>query len=229
MAESQEFHLKVPYYGPPIPPSQTPSRNCPKPLKCNFDAYSLLCTITKIITIFLITIGIIVLALWLIYQPQSIKIYADSAELSTFSISLVDNKSLLAYDLAVNFTFRNPNRKYSIYYERIEARALYAGYQIGSIGYPPLRQQRKDSMPVIARFDGRTATEAADSYNREKAEGFFHVRVKMYVTVRLKMIVIESVKFKPDVDCDLRIPAPGNSTSLAAGFVGTECDVNNFS
>lgn len=229
MAESKELQLNETYYGPPIPPSQTPPRNSPKPLKCNLDLYSLLCTITKIITIFLIIIGIIVLALWLIYQPQSIKVYAESASLSTFNLSLFENSTLLAYDLAINFTFRNPNRKYSIYYQRLEAQALYGGYQIGFMGFPPLRQKRKNTMPVTVRFEGRTATEAGDSYNREKGQGFFNVRVRMYATVRLKMIVVESVKFKPDVDCDLRIPAPGNSTSSAAGFVRTECDVNNFS
>ncbi|XP_020594242.1 NDR1/HIN1-like protein 2 [Phalaenopsis equestris] len=229
MAESKEFQLNEPYYGPPIPPSQPPPRNSPTPLKFNFDVYSLLCTITKVTTVFLIIIGVIVLALWLIYQPQSIKVYAESASLSTFNLSVVDNNTLLAYDLAVNFTFRNPNRKYSIYYERVDVQALYGGYQIESMRLSPLRQQRKSSMPVGVRFEGRRETAAGDNYGREKGEGFFRIRVKMYVTVRLKMIVVESVKFKPDVDCDLRVPAPGNSTSLAAGFVGTDCDVSNFS
>lgn len=232
MAESKEAYLNQPYYGPPIPSAQTPlreSRRSAADAK-KFDAYTLLCTFTKIATIFIIIIGIIVLVLWLVYQPQSIKIYAESASLSTFNLS----GSLLTYDLAVNFTFRNPNQKYSIYYQRLHAQAFYGKYQIGFMDFPRLHQKRKNTMPVEMRFEGREAVIAGDgsavqSYNQEKAGGFFSVRLKMYVTVRLKMVLVKSVKFKPDVDCYLSIPAPGNATSLAAGFARTECDVNNFS
>ncbi|KAK8928180.1 hypothetical protein KSP39_PZI017985 [Platanthera zijinensis] len=234
MTESKEGHLNQPYYGPAIPPAQIPPHESHPPPGREFDAYSLICAFTRITTIFIIIIGLIVLALWLIYQPQSIKVFAETASLSTFNLSAAGNDSLLTYNVAVNFTFRNPNRKYSIYYERLDAQAFYGAYRIGSMVFPRIYQRRKDTMPVSMALEGRVVVASGDesvagSYSRAKGEGFFNVRVKMYVVVRLKMVVVKSVKFKPDVDCDLWIPAPGNATSLAAGFARTKCDVNNFS
>ncbi|KAG0489691.1 hypothetical protein HPP92_006554 [Vanilla planifolia] len=240
MAESKDasFDLNQPYYGPPIPPTKPPSTLPPSDRsrgRESFNFYKLLCFSFKVFTLFLIFVGIIVLALWLIYQPLSIKVYANDASLLRFNLSSTGEK--LAHNLTVELSFRNPNRKYSIYYERMDAQAWYAGgiQQIGSVGFPQLYQERKSTIPVRLGIEGESAVAAGNmeqvrqSYNREKGEGFFYVRVKIYATVRLKMIVVKSVKFKPDLDCFLRIPALFNATSTAAGFHPTECDVNNFS
>ncbi|KAK8921329.1 hypothetical protein KSP39_PZI020896 [Platanthera zijinensis] len=162
-------------------------------------------------TIILIIIGIAVVALWLIFQPQSLKARAVAASLTTFNLS-GPGEGVLGYNLTVKLAFRNPNTKYSMYYERI--------------------QMRKSTMPVSMRFLGAenvTGDSVKRTYGREKGEGFFYVSVRVYTTVRLKMVLIKSVKFKPYIDCLLRMPVPANATSLAAGFAATQCDVRNFS
>ncbi|KAG0452478.1 hypothetical protein HPP92_025142 [Vanilla planifolia] len=203
--------------------------------RAGFSFYTLLCYLVKIFTIFLIAIGIVVLALWLIYQPETIKVSAVSASLSRFNLS--SSSDHLAHNLTVGLSFRNPNRKYSIYYERVEAEAWYDGgnLQIGDLGLPRMFQGRKSTMPVRVNFDGGTAVagrerqEVKQSYDREKAEGFFYFNLRFYLTVRLKMVVVKSVKFKPDVNCYLRIPATFNASAIVAGFNSTKCDVKSFS
>ncbi|XP_020594814.1 NDR1/HIN1-like protein 10 [Phalaenopsis equestris] len=129
-------------------------------------------------------------------------------------------------------SLRNPNRKYSFYYERLNTVAFYDGYQFAHAGSLRNYQGRNSWMSLNVSLEGRS-TVSTDSvrqgFEREKGEGFFHVRVKIYATVRLKMFMIKSEQFKPDLDCNLRLPVPSNDTSLAAGFYRTECEANHFS
>ncbi|PKA51687.1 Putative syntaxin-24 [Apostasia shenzhenica] len=234
-AEAKEHQLNVPYYGPPIVPPPTDGRmpqQTPATRRSG-GAYYVLCLLFRIITALIIAVGIVVLILWLVYNPESPKVFAESASLSRFALSGAGNGTL-AYNLTVALSFRNPNKKYSFYYKSVVAEAFYDGYQIGRTTFHRLHQGRKSTMPLGMKFEGETPAIAGDSglqgvYNREKGGGFFYVSLKIYATIRLKMIVVESVKFRPEVDCYLRIPAPANATSLAAGFARTECDVNGFS
>lgn len=82
------------------------------------------------------------------------------------------------------------------------------------------------------RFEGRTLVigdTVRSTFDREKGEGWFYIDLKMYLKVRLKMLIVQSVEYRPDVSCSLRLPAPGNSTSAAAGFAVTDCNVDSFS
>ncbi|KAK8971055.1 hypothetical protein KSP40_PGU016060 [Platanthera guangdongensis] len=216
------------FYGPSIPSNSTPSSRSK-----DFSAYTILCIAFKMMTIILIIIGIAVVTLWLIFQPQSLKARAVAASLTTFDLS-GPGDSILGYNLTVRLTFRNPNAKYNMYYERMQAQAIYnRQLLLATAHFPRMHQPRKSTMPVSMRFLG-VENVTGDSavkrnYGREKGEGFFYVSIRVYTTVRLKMVLIESVKFKPYVDCLLRLPVPTNATSLAAGFTATQCDVRNFS
>ncbi|KAG0499983.1 hypothetical protein HPP92_000055 [Vanilla planifolia] len=230
--QQQEAYLNQPYYGPTVLPAGAESS---RPSRPTLDGYSLICFFFKIFTTILIVVGIVVLALWLIYQPQSIKVYADTAVLSVFNLSNSGNHSSLTYNLTLTLSFRNPNRKYDTNYERLNADASYSNHlHLSSVALPRFRQNRKSTTLVSTRFEGRAEVPPGDrrveeAFGRERDEGFFGIRIRMYATLRLKMVVVQSVKFKPDVDCYLRIPSPTNATSLTAGFHSVECDVYNFS
>jgi len=113
----------------------------------------------------------------------------------------------------------------------VQAVASYDSARIGEVEFPRFHQPRKSTKMVDATFRGDTTSVGSwvvETYKRERREGWFYVRVKMYTRIRLKMIIVKTIVYSPDVDCYLRIPAPINGTA-SPGFVGTECDVQSFS
>ncbi|XP_039118475.1 NDR1/HIN1-like protein 10 [Dioscorea cayenensis subsp. rotundata] len=233
MASNEPHHdgLTGAFYGPNIPPEVPPPNvHRPKHRRHEFKPYTLLCTAFKIFTLVLITIGIIVLCLWLIYQPQTLKIHVQSANLTLFNLSA--SNLTLYYNLSVNLTVRNPNQKYNLYFKRIEADALYNGPRFDFLLLPLYKQGRKNTTTLVFRFQGQNLVNGdtvRSTFDREKGEGWFYIDLKMYLKVRLKMLIVQSVEYRPDVSCSLRLPAPGNSTSAAAGFAVTECNVDSLS
>ncbi|XP_062181554.1 NDR1/HIN1-like protein 3 [Phragmites australis] len=89
------------------------------------DPYSLFYRAFRVLTLVLIALGIATLVLWFVYQPNSLKLYVDSAKLTC--LDLVDNGTTLRYDLAIGVIIQKTNRKQAVLYQRLEAVALYGG------------------------------------------------------------------------------------------------------
>lgn len=235
-SESHEHkidHLDQPYYGPPIPPAAPIAAGAGVHRR---DAYTLFCHAFRALTLVLIALGVVALVLWLVYQPSSLKAYVDSAQLTRFDLAADANGTgtgqLLRYNLTVGISIRNPNRKQAVLYRRLDAVALYGGERLGYVDFPRMRQERKSTMEIRPTFHGQAAFAAAPAaalFGREKEEGFFGINVKLHTRVRLKVIVVNSVEYRPDVDCYIRVPDPSNATAVAQGFTPTQCHVDDFS
>ncbi|GJM92466.1 hypothetical protein PR202_ga08942 [Eleusine coracana subsp. coracana] len=195
-------HLDQPYYGPPIP---LPTDPAPTGI-ARRDAYSLFCLAFRVFTLVLIVLGIVALVLWLVYQPTRLKAYVDSASVTRFD--LVDNGTRLQFNLTVAVSIRNPNRKQAVLYRQLEAVALYGGEQFGYVDLPQMRQEHKSTTEIRPSFQGQApgAGVVAALFGREKEVGFFNINVKLHTRVRLKFIIVNSVEYKPDVDCYIRFP-----------------------
>ncbi|EXB88715.1 hypothetical protein L484_015404 [Morus notabilis] len=61
---------------------------------------------------------------WLIFLPQELKFTATDASLAQFNLSTADN-STLSYDLVLNITIRNPNKRVSMYFDRVQVATNY--------------------------------------------------------------------------------------------------------
>jgi hypothetical protein len=70
---------------------------------------------------------------------------------------------------------------------------------------------------------------AAVLFRREKEEGFLGIGVKLHARMRLKASVVDSVEYRPDVDCYIRVPNQSNATAVAQVFTPTQCHVDDFS
>ncbi|XP_020581443.1 NDR1/HIN1-like protein 3 [Phalaenopsis equestris] len=216
------------YYGPSIPPTRThrsvggrSSACCCDPCGC------LLCSLFKLIFSIIITLGIIVLILWLVFRPNELKVAVEDAKLTSFDLS---NSSNLNYNLSLSISIRNPNRRISIYYDQIEAVALYDGSRFGYDGsLPVFFQGHKNTTVISPRFGGQAVSLGAVSgtYEREKKEGNFYVDVKLNARIRLKVKFVKVGHFKPKFDCKLKLPVPpAKGGSPATVFERTECDVD---
>ncbi|XP_020233865.1 NDR1/HIN1-like protein 10, partial [Cajanus cajan] len=113
-------HLNGGYYGPAIPPAEQPryrhnhGRSC---CCCLFGIF------WKILVTLIVLVGLAILIFWLVVQPRSFKFYVTEAELTQFEYDT--NNNTLHYNMVLNFTARNPNKKLSIYYDKVEALAFY--------------------------------------------------------------------------------------------------------
>ncbi|XP_062207558.1 NDR1/HIN1-like protein 10 [Phragmites australis] len=225
--EHKVDHLDQPYYGSPIPPNEPAAAGGVRPARR--DTYTLLCRAFRVLTLVLIALGVLALVLWLVYQPSSLKAYVDSAALTRFDLA---NGTRLRYNLTVGVSIRNPNRKQAVLYRRLEAVALYGGERFGYVDLSRMRQERKSTVEIRPSFHGEGALVGAPAvalFSREKEEGFFNINVKLHTRVRLKVIMVNSVEYRPDVDCYIRVPDPTNATAMAQGFTPTQCHVDDFS
>ncbi|XP_020260409.1 NDR1/HIN1-like protein 10 [Asparagus officinalis] len=225
--QPKEAYLNESYYGPTIPADQPTQRPRIPSTMHQCSPYALLCHAFKALTIVIIVIGITVLTLWLIYTPQPLKVYVESANLTRFDL----NDSSLSFNLYANLTVRNPNKRGEIYYKHVQATAFYNGDKLEDIILPLFHQQKKNTTAFDLSYIGgplKVGPSVNETYGREKDEGWFYVGVKFYTKVRLRMIIINSVEYAPQGDCELRLPAPTNETSMKVGFQRTKCHVDQF-
>lgn len=231
MSYQKQPELNGAYYGPPIPP---PPRSYNRPGKrggggcgcCLFDCLcdcimSCICTILCTI---LVVVGLIVLVFWLIVRPHEVKFHASDASLTTFNFTQNNNNNL-NYNLAVNFTVRNPNRRIGVYYDTIEANAIYAGQRFSTVQGPVFYQGHKNTTdfgPVIFRGQHVVVLGSGDraDYEQQTNDGVYDIQVKMHLRVRFKIGLFKTGTWKPKIKCDLKVPIQGQS----AQFERTKCD-----
>ncbi|CAA0837802.1 NDR1/HIN1-like 2 [Striga hermonthica] len=208
--------------------TKKPSLNCCccNPFTCCCGCLlDCICTcICQIILTILTVVAIAAFVLWLVFRPNTVNFHATDASLTEFSI---DANHTLRYDLAVNLTVRNPNRRIGIYYDRIEARAFYQGQRFNSVDLPPFYQGRKSTRNVTAVFRGQhllpLGKREMSNYNRDGGDGAYDIDVKLYLRTRLKFWFVKSTMVKPKIDCGLRVPLKSNGT-VAGTYESRRCD-----
>ncbi|GAB2272125.1 hypothetical protein Dimus_006944 [Dionaea muscipula] len=222
------------YYGPSIPPPQNTylrPRRSPRGC-CLFDCLCdcgccLLSCFFKIIFTILILIGIAVLVFWLVVHPHEIKFNATDASLTQFTLSGSGNDTLL-YDLALNFTVRNPNRRIGVYYDVIDLRAYYDDQRFSATTLEPFYQGHKNTTdlgPVTLQGQNViTASSGLSSdYSSQQSDGVFDITVKMYLKVRFKLGWVKIGKFKPKIKCDLKVPLTSSTSGNTNTYQSTSC------
>ncbi|XP_070021700.1 NDR1/HIN1-like protein 3 [Nicotiana sylvestris] len=226
-----QSHFNGAYYGPSIPPPTKTYHRSRGGSSCN--PCSCLCScicncICQIIFTLLIIIGVIALVLWLVLRPNKVKFYVTDAMLTQFELSTTNNT--IHYDLALNMTIRNPNKRIGIYYDSIEARALYQGERFASKILEPFYQGHKNTSSLHSVFKGQTLVLLGDreksNYNNEKNSGVYEMEVKLYMRIRLKFGRIKTRKIKPKIECDFKVPLESNGRSSSANFEETRCHLD---
>ncbi|KAL1314085.1 hypothetical protein HN51_040823 [Arachis hypogaea] len=214
------------YYGPAIPPSKSyhrPGRGGGGLLGCCCGCIFSL--IFKLILSIVIIIGIAIFIFWLIVRPNVVKVHVTDASLTQFNYS----GNTLNYNLTLNFSIRNPNKKLGIYYDYIEARALFQDSRFDSDLLPTFYQGHKNTTVLGHVFEGQQvvplSTDQVSELNKENSKGVYDIRVKLYLKVRFKLGAIKTKKVKPKVTCDLQVPLTSSKgVSSSDIFQTTKCD-----
>ncbi|KAJ0612759.1 putative Late embryogenesis abundant protein [Helianthus annuus] len=230
----QQPHLNGAYYGPSIPPktksSNRPSRrrggggSC-NPLTCCF---SCICScifncIFQILITLAIILAIITLILWFVFRPNVPKFHVDDVTLTQFNLS--ETNDTLHYNLNVNMTFRNPNRRLGIYYDKIEANGLYHGVRFSTADVVGFYLGHKKENNVSAVFKGEQVVSGVKGkYEAENGDGVFKIDLKLRLKIRFKVWWMKTPKFKPKFDCDLKVPLSVKGRVSDQKFERTKCD-----
>ncbi|KAI3838528.1 hypothetical protein MKX03_016230 [Papaver bracteatum] len=174
--------------------------------------------IAKLILSFLIGLGLIALVIWFILRPNPVQFRIDDASLTQFNVT--DN-NILHYNLALALNLRNPNKKVGFHYDQIEVRAFYDGQRFDSVMLTPFYQGHKNTTILHPVFEGqRLLPSVQGAYNKDKTDGKFKLKVKLYLKMRFKVGFINISAGKPRAKCAFEVPVGSN---LATGFTPKYC------
>ncbi|KAK7244832.1 hypothetical protein RIF29_39659 [Crotalaria pallida] len=225
MADRQP-QLHDAFYGPAIPPmEQRRNRHHHHGKSCCSSLFGFF------FTLFIALIGLIgltILIFYLIVQPRPFKFYVNKAELTQFDYT----NNTLSYNMVLNFTARNPNKKLSIYYDRVEALAFYEDARFASANVithmNSFRQYKKSTDPMSGVFSGQQVllldNDQVSKFNKDKNDGVYDIYVKLNFRIRFRLGDSIRSTYKPKVKCDLKVPLSSNKTMTF--FKSTNCDVN---
>ncbi|KAF5739685.1 putative Late embryogenesis abundant (LEA) hydroxyproline-rich glycoprotein family [Tripterygium wilfordii] len=218
MADKQP-HLNGAFYGPSIPP---PRYNHRRGCGC-----CILSLFFKIMLALVVIAGIAILVFWLVVRPNKVKFHVTNARLTEFNLTSNNN---LNYNLALNLTIRNPNKKIGVYYDVIEARALYEDQRLKSVYLPNFYQGHKSTNTISPVFQGQQAVffgaDETAEYNQETVNGVYSFDVNLYLRIRFKLGDFITGKFKPKVKCEFQVPLNSADGRLAGGVESSKCDVD---
>ncbi|MED6136365.1 yls9-like [Stylosanthes scabra] len=229
MADNKQPNLNGAYHGPAIPPAEPPrgyrhqrSRSC---CCCLFSV------IWKLLLALIILAVIAVLVFWVVVQPRIFKFYVNNAEITQMDYNT--NTTQLRYNMVLNFTAHNPNKKLGIYYDKVLAKAYFMDTQFASADVitfmNSFRQDKKGTNPMSGVFSGQQLifldysqySQITDDKNRRN----FDIYVKLYFEMRFRLGDLISGTYKPKVKCDLNVPFH-NATKAFTSFKTTKCDIH---
>ncbi|GLT46366.1 hypothetical protein SLA2020_201260 [Shorea laevis] len=189
----------------------------------------LLSFLIKLIVTAVIILGLAALIFWLIFRPNIVKFHVTDASLTQFNLTSDNN---LHYNLALNITVRNPNKKIGIYYDRIEANAYYEDQRFATQQLTPFYQDHKNTSYLNPSFQGQKlvllGADGVSEYNQEKNSGVYSIDVKLNLRVRFKVGKLKTWRFKPKIECDLEVPLSSSDGRLAGGAEATKCKIDFF-
>lgn len=195
------------FYGPAVlPPSKTHRRR------------RILCTILKVAIGFIVGIGIILLILGLVYRPTNLEFNVTNAKLTQFNIT----GNQLHYQLSLNISIRNPNKRYRVYYDTNEMAVIYKNRRLDTHWLPAFFQD-SDSVAVLGpnNFEGQRLVflngDEIVEFNSEKSDGVYPIDVKIFLRLRMKSGGVV-LKLKPKVYCGLKMEVTSLSNGVGSFF-----------
>lgn len=180
----------------------------------------------------LIVVIVVALVCIVIFIPFSSKevdiaVAVETASLVRFSL---DRNDTFDYALVLNLTWSN-NGSLVVRYNELRAKAFYSGEIFGMAAIPGFSQEARNTSTVSVEFKGQTqmADEAAETYSREKVDGYYDFDVEVDVRMWAEKNnrnerVVEAEAISAVVDCWINVALKSNSSS-PRGFERTQCRV----
>uniref|UniRef100_A0A2N9H7H8 Late embryogenesis abundant protein LEA-2 subgroup domain-containing protein n=1 Tax=Fagus sylvatica TaxID=28930 RepID=A0A2N9H7H8_FAGSY len=167
---------------------------------------------------------------WLIFLPKEIEFKVTEASLTQFDFNT--NNNTLNYNLALNITLRNSNKRVGIYYRRVQAIAYYKNKWFATVNLTPFYQGHKNTTTLMPVFEGQQVLfikpRDVTKFNAEKSDGVYIIDVRLSFKIKVRYGKIKTLRYKPPkIDCPLKVALSSNGNP-ASGFKPTWCDNVNF-
>ncbi|XP_022146145.1 NDR1/HIN1-like protein 12 [Momordica charantia] len=158
------------------------------------------------ISIFLLMIGVVALILWLVYRPTDPQFTVVSAAIYDLNMS---SPPLLSTTMQFTIITRNPNRRVSIYYDRLTAFVSYRNQQITSqVMLPPLFHEKRSTLamsPVLGGGAVPTSLEVVNGLVTDQTIGVIGLRVALLGRIRWKAGLVKTGHYSVYVRCDVLV------------------------
>ncbi|KAI3461356.1 hypothetical protein Pfo_018019 [Paulownia fortunei] len=146
--------------------------------------------IAGVLLALIILTGLIVLIIWLAVQPKKLKYSLEQGSISGYNLTNDHLNANFHFVLRAN----NPNRRISLYYDRIDVTVLYEDQKLSINNVHPFYQPRRNvthlDMDLVAK-DAALYGAVARDLRMEKASGSVDLDVKIRAKIRLKVGVFK--------------------------------------
>ncbi|XP_004133755.1 NDR1/HIN1-like protein 12 [Cucumis sativus] len=158
------------------------------------------------ISIFLLVIGVVALTLWLVYRPIDPQFTVVGAAIYDLNMSSLP---LLSTTMQFTIVTRNPNRRVSIYYDRLTVFVSYRNQQITSqVILPPLAHEKRSTVamsPVLGGGAVAVSLEVANGLVTDQTIGVLGLRVVLLGRLRWKAGPLKTGRYSVYVKCDVLV------------------------
>ncbi|KAK8509719.1 hypothetical protein V6N13_093570 [Hibiscus sabdariffa] len=197
-----------PPQGPPSP-QQPPSNMVEgKPLKYNCPAHEQASSVRRscclLIFIFLLLAGVTVLTVWLVYRPHKPRFMVAGAAIYELNAT---SQPFISTSMQFTIVTRNPNKRVSISYSKLQAYVSYRNQQITPpVDLPPLHLETKSTVsmsPVLGSGMVPASAEVVNGLMIDETYGVVAMKVVLLGKLRWKAGAIKTLKYGFYVRCDV--------------------------
>ncbi|KAK7345242.1 hypothetical protein VNO77_15836 [Canavalia gladiata] len=213
------------------PESNATSDNNPsvpqRPDFCTRFCYCLFRILWILLVCIIVFVCLVILVLYILITPRSFKFHVTDARLTQFNYAA---NSTLRYDLFLNITASNPNKKLKIYYDVVQANAFYEGVRFSTtdvnMPWTSYLQDKKGKNQVSANFSGlHVMALDRDEFDEDNKEEVFPIDIKINFTIRFRLGNLQSGYYYPKATCELMVPLSSSGKTIVA-FDPTKCEID---
>ncbi|XP_040999094.1 NDR1/HIN1-like protein 12 [Juglans microcarpa x Juglans regia] len=166
------------------------------------------------ITIFLLLVGATALTLWLVYRPHNPQFKIIGIAIYELNYSAAP---LVTTNMQFTVVTRNPNKRISIYYDRLSVSVWYRNQAITpQVMLPPFFHKHHRTVtvsPVLGGGEIPVSVEVANGLVMDEADGVMGLSLVLLGRLRWKVGAIKTTHYGIYVKCDVLL-------GLKKGFVG---------
>ncbi|KAK7354997.1 hypothetical protein VNO80_14242 [Phaseolus coccineus] len=192
--------------------------------------YCLCKTLWIFLVLIIVLVMLVILVLYIIVTPSSFRFHVTDARLTLFDYTA---NSTLRYNLVLNITASNPNKKLKIYYDVVQANAFYGGVRFSTtdvnMPWNSYLQDKKSSNLFSAVFSGQRVMaldrKQVSEFHEDDKDGVFPIDVKIRFTIRFRLEAFQFGYYYPRGSCKLKVPFTSKVEKVAS-FNPTKCQID---
>ncbi|KAK1435113.1 hypothetical protein QVD17_00873 [Tagetes erecta] len=188
----------------------------------NPTRFKLMKLIIFVLLALIILVGLTVLIIWLTIRPRKLVYFIENGSIHNYNLS---NGNHLNATYNFILSAHNPNKKVSIYYDKVDINVLYDDETISRGTINPFYQPKRNTTRFklnLASHDVVLLDPIARDIKEERSSGQLKLHVKLKARIRFKVGVWKSRHYRMKVSC---APIMVHFSS-SKGFQRTKCDVD---